>query len=75
MHTEETQAKKDKDPCTDFGCSPMGQKMFEMMSKCCAGKGEFPVCSITMKSMIETAKNQPCCTPKTADAETEGRIK
>ncbi len=61
MHAEKTKDKGDKTKSTDFGFSPMGQGMFEMMNKCCAGQGGFPDCSGMMKSMMGTMKNQPCC--------------
>jgi hypothetical protein len=64
MQEEETQGKGDKAQTAGFGCFPMGQGMVEMMSRCCAGQGEFPDCSAMMKNMMEAAKNQPCCTPK-----------
>ena len=73
MHTEETKDKGDKAQPSDFGFGPMGQGMFEMMNKCCAGRGGFPACSTMMKSMMETMKNQPCCAPKTEDTAFEGR--
>ena len=64
MYTEETKDKGEKANSTDFEFPPMGQRMCEMMSKCCAGKGEFPDCSVMMKNMRETAKHQSCCGPK-----------
>ena len=63
MRAEETKNKGDKAKSTDFGFAPTGRRMFEMMSKCCAGQGGFPDCSAMMKGMMETMRNQSCCTP------------
>ncbi len=67
MHTEETKDKEDKAKSADSGCAPMGHGMFEMMSKCCAGKGGSTDCSTMMKGMMETMRSRPCCAPKTKD--------
>lgn len=72
MDTKETRDKGDKVQSTGCGCPPTGQGMVEMMSTCCSGQGEFSDCSVMMKRMMEAAKNQPCCTPKTADTESKG---
>jgi hypothetical protein len=73
MHTEETKDGGDKAKSTNFGFAPLGQGMPEMMGKCCTGKGGFPNCSTMMKNMMEAMKNQPCCTPKKEDTESDGR--
>lgn len=75
MHTEETKDKGEKAKSTDFGFASMGQRMFEMMNKCCTGQGGFPDCSTMMKGMMETMRNQPCCTPQTEDTEFDGSEK
>jgi len=75
MHTEETEDKGEKAKSTDFGFALMGHGMFEMMNKCCTGQGGFPDCSVMMKNMMETAKNQSCCGPKTEDTGSDRREK
>jgi hypothetical protein len=75
MHTEETEDKGEKAKSTCFGLAPMDRRMFEMMSKCCTGEGEFPDCSVMMKNMMETAHNQSCCAPRTEDNEPGRRKK
>ncbi len=74
MHTEETK-KKGERATADLGSVPMDQRMFEMMNKCCTGQGGFPDCSTMMKGMMETMRNQPCCTPQTEDTEFDGSEK
>jgi len=72
MQTEETKDKGEKAKSTAFGFAPMGHGMFEMMNKCCTGQGRFPDCSTMMKGMMETMRNQPCCTPR-EDTQSERR--
>jgi len=74
MHEEEAKDKGDKAKAADFGFPPKSQRMFEMMSKCCTGQGGFPACSTMMKGMMETMKNQPCCTSE-EDTQFERRRK
>jgi hypothetical protein len=62
MCSEESKEKKDEETC----CNPENFKgMFEMMSKCFKGEGNFD-CSTIMKEM----KNQSCCGPKEEDTKT-----
>lgn len=75
MQTEETKDEGEKAKSTDFGFPEMGQRMLEMMNKCCAGRGESPGCSVMMKKIMEAAKNQPCCGPKTEDTGYDRREK
>jgi hypothetical protein len=72
MHTEETKDKGGTAKSAVFGFAPMGQGMFEMMNKCCTGRGGFPDCSTMTKGMMETMRNQPCCTPR-EDTQSERR--
>lgn len=64
MKTEETKDNQDKAQSADSGCAPMGQGMFEMISKCCAGQGDSTDCSSMMKGMMETMNKRSCCTSK-----------
>jgi len=64
MQTEETKDKGEKAKSTVFGSAPMGHGMFEMMSERCTSQGGFPDCSTMMKGMMETMRNQPCCTSR-----------
>jgi hypothetical protein len=67
MDKEEKKGTEDRAKNPDFECIPKnGQKMFEMMNKCCAGG--FPDFSSMMKAM----GNQDCCTPKTEETDREG---
>ncbi|MFI5294639.1 MAG: hypothetical protein ACHQ0Y_06380 [Thermodesulfovibrionales bacterium] len=75
MQMKEIKDKGDKAKSADFGFSPKGQRMFEMMSTCCAGQGGFPDCSTMMKGMMEAMRSRPCCTPKTEDTEFDGSKK
>lgn len=75
MHTKATKDKKDEANFTDFGLGPMGQGMFEMMKKCCAGRGGFPDCSTGMEGMLEAMKKQHCCKPDKDAAEPERKKK
>lgn len=74
MQTEETKDKGEKAKPADFGFAPTGQGMSEMMNKCCTGQGGFPDCATMMKGMMETMRNQPCCTSE-EDTQSEGRKK
>lgn len=73
MSAEERNKKEDKKKSE--GSSPMESGMFEMMKRCCAGQGRFPDCSAVMESVMEAARNQPCCRPKTEDTEFDGSKK
>ncbi len=55
MHTEKTKGKGGKEKSNGFNCAP-GHGMFEMMTKCCAGRGGFPDCF----TMMEEMKKQSC---------------
>ncbi len=74
MHTDETKDKGEKAKATDSGFAPMGQRMFEMMGKCCTSQGGFPDCSTMMKGMMQAMGNQPC-KPSTKDTESDGSKK
>ena len=75
MHTEKTKDKGYNAKSTDFGCAPMGLRMFEMMRKSFTGQGGFPDCSAMIKSVMEAMGNQPCCTPNKEDTEFDGSEK
>lgn len=75
MHAEETKDKGEKEKSNGFNCAPLGHGMFEMMRKCCAGRGEFPDCSTLMEGMMEAMKKQQCCTPNKDAAESDRRKK
>lgn len=75
MNAEKTRDKGAKAKSTDFEFPPVSQRMFEMMSKCCTGRGDLPDCSVMMKSMMETAKKQPCRSQKKEDAASDRRKK
>lgn len=75
MQTKETKDKGYEAKSTYFGFAPMGRRMFEMMSRCCTGEGEFPDCSVMMKNMMATAHNRSCCAPKTEDTGSDRRKK
>lgn len=66
MQAKKTKRKGDKANFNDFGDGSMGQKMFEMMGRCCAGRGGNPDCSTVMEGMMETMKKQSCCTSNDA---------
>lgn len=61
MQTEETNDKGEKAKSTAFGFAPMGHVMFEM-NNCCTGQNGFSDCASIMNGMMETMRNQPCCT-------------
>lgn len=42
MRAEKTKDKGEKEKSNGFNCAPLGHGMFEMMKKCCAGRGDFP---------------------------------
>jgi hypothetical protein len=75
MCTEETNEKANKAKSAEFGCTPMGLRMFEMMNSCFKGQGGSTDCSIMMKGMMEAMGNHPCCSPGTGDAGSERREK
>jgi hypothetical protein len=75
MQTKETKDKGYEAKSTNFRFAPTGRGMCEMMSKSCTGHGGFPDCSAMMTSMMEAARNQPCCTPKKEDTEFSGSKK
>ncbi len=64
MNTKGTNNKKEKTTSADRGFGP-GERMFEMMSKCCGNKERHSDCSAMMKGMMEKIGKQPCCTPGT----------
>ncbi len=69
MTAEETNEKGGK---TTSGCCGFDDsRMFEKMNSCCAGQVGSPDCSTMMKSMMEAARNKPCCGEKTKN-EPEG---
>jgi hypothetical protein len=67
MRTKEAKDKADKAQSADFGFSPMGQGMAEMMSRCCAGRGGSPDCPGMMKKMMEAMTGQHCAPDEDAD--------
>ena len=75
MHAQKTKDKGEKEKSSGFNCAPLGQGMFEMMKKCCAGRGGFSDCSAGMESMMEAMTKQHCCTPNKDAAESERRKK
>ncbi len=61
MSAEEPKGKDEKTTgCRDF------ERMFEMMSQCCPGKGSLADC-VSMIRMMEQ-----CCGPKTENKSEEG---
>ncbi len=74
MHTKETKDKSYRAKPNACGPGSMGQKMLEMMSKCCAGQGGFQDCSASMEGMMEAMKKQGCTSGNDA-AESEGSKK
>jgi hypothetical protein len=75
MCTEEANEKREKEKSANAGSTPMSHGMFEKMSGCCTGQGGSTDCSTMMKSMMETMRSHPCCSPGTGDAESERREK
>ena len=73
MTTEETNKKEDK--TKSEGSGPMGSGILDVMGKCCSGEGAFADCSTMMKSMMETMRGHPCCSPGTGVTECERRKK
>ncbi len=71
MNSEETRKKGGRTKPNGSGPASMGQRMLKIMSKCCAGQGGFPDCS--MEGMMESMKRQ-CCMPD-KDAESERKKK
>jgi hypothetical protein len=60
----ESKEKKESAAC----CDPKEFKgMSEMMKKCCSGQSRFNDCS----AMMETMKNQSCCSPTIEKATTD----
>ncbi len=62
MHSKKTKDKGEKAKPNGCGPASTGQKMLEMMSKCCAGQDGFQDCSTSMEGMMEAMKKR-CCTP------------
>ena len=72
MQTKEEKDAGYKAKATDCGFDPMGGRMCEMMRKRYTGHGGFPDCRAMIKSMMEAARIQPCCAPKTEESECDG---
>ena len=68
MKTEEKKERETKTECNEYGCcKPENfEKMFEMMNKCCPGKGDSTGFSTMMKSMMEM-----CSGSKTGDKKSD----
>ena len=66
MHAQKTKDKGEKEKSSGFNCAPLGEGMFEMMKKCCAGRGGFSDCSALMEGMMEEMKKQHCMPNKDA---------
>lgn len=64
MNTKGTGNKNEKTNSADHGFGP-GERMVEMMSKCCWNREGRPDCSVIMKSMMEKIGNQSCCASRT----------
>ncbi len=74
MNSEEIKSKGEKVRSGQYGFSSMGQSMFEMMSKCCAGQDGLMGCSSEIEGMMQSMKKK-CCRPDIGAAESERKKK